>query len=98
MHIRLFTLKKLNVSAVVLLASVAAGCSTCTPPNEDRNTSTTPLASYCDPNYSGCVPIASDVDCADGGGNGPAYVKGPIRVLGKDIYGLDRDGDGVACE
>ena len=31
----------------------------------------------CDPNYGGgCVPIASDVDCAGGSGNGPAYVKG----------------------
>ena len=34
--------------------------------------------SKCDPNYSGCVPIASDVDCAGGSGNGPAYVRGPI--------------------
>src|SRR5690349_14207458 len=31
----------------------------------------------CDPNYSGaCVPIASDVDCLGGSGNGPAYVQG----------------------
>jgi hypothetical protein len=52
----------------------------------------------CDPNYSGCVPIASDVDCAGGSGNGPAYVKGPIRVIGTDIYGLDNDHDGIACE
>jgi hypothetical protein len=53
----------------------------------------------CDPNYSGaCVPIASDVDCAGGSGNGPAYVSGPVYVTGSDIYGLDRDGDGVACE
>jgi hypothetical protein len=52
----------------------------------------------CDPNYSGCVPIASDVDCAGGGGNGPAYVKGPVTVIGRDIYGLDRDGDGIGCE
>jgi len=52
----------------------------------------------CDPNYSGCVPIASDVDCAGGSGNGPAYVAGPIRVIGSDIYGLDNDNDGVACE
>jgi hypothetical protein len=52
----------------------------------------------CDPNYSGCVPIASDVDCAGGSGNGPAYVSGPIRVVGSDIYGLDKDGDGEACE
>nr|MDT0660335.1 G5 domain-containing protein [Micromonospora sp. DSM 115978] len=52
----------------------------------------------CDPNYSGCVPIASDVDCAGGSGNGPAYVTGPVRVIGSDIYGLDHDGDGVGCE
>lgn len=54
--------------------------------------------SSCDPNYSGCVPIASDVDCAGGSGNGPAYVSGPIQVTGTDIYGLDRDGNGTACE
>jgi hypothetical protein len=52
----------------------------------------------CDPNYSGCVPIASDVDCANGGGNGPAYVQGPVEVIGTDIYGLDADDDGVGCE
>ncbi len=55
-------------------------------------------APKCDPNYSGCVPIASDVDCAGGSGNGPAYVAGPINVIGSDIYDLDRDGDGIACE
>jgi len=53
----------------------------------------------CDPNYAGaCVPIASDVDCAGGSGNGPAYVQGPVRVIGTDIYDLDRDGDGIGCE
>lgn len=53
----------------------------------------------CDPNYSGaCVPIASDVDCAGNDGNGPAYVNGPVRVTGNDIYDLDRDGDGIACD
>lgn len=45
----------------------------------------------CDPNYSGCVPTGQgEVDCAD--------VDGPIQVTGTDIYGLDRDGDGVGCE
>lgn len=59
----------------------------------------TKTVSPCDPNYSGaCVPIASDVDCAGGSGNGPAYVSGPVYVIGFDIYDLDRDGDGVACE
>ena len=53
----------------------------------------------CDPNYSGaCVPIASDVDCSSGSGNGPAYVRGPVKVIGTDIYDLDRDGNGTGCE
>jgi hypothetical protein len=53
----------------------------------------------CDPNYSrACVPIASDVDCAGGSGNGPAYVQGPVQVVGTDIYKLDADHDGVGCE
>ncbi len=56
-------------------------------------------AQECDPNYAGkCVPIASDVDCAGGSGNGPAYVQGPVRVVGRDGYGLDRDNDGIGCE
>lgn len=55
-------------------------------------------APSCDPNYSGCVPIASDVDCGGGSGNGPAYVYGAVRVIGTDIYDLDRDGDGWGCE
>ena len=52
----------------------------------------------CDPNYTPCVPIASDVDCAGGSGNGPAYVEGPVQVIGSDTYELDRDGDGIACD
>ena len=57
------------------------------------------LAQACHPSYEGeCVPITSDADCASGSGNGPAYVQGPVRVVGPDEYGLDRDGDGIACE
>ena len=53
----------------------------------------------CDPNYSGeCVPIASDVDCGGGSGNGPAYVYGVVKVIGIDIYDLDRDNDGYGCD
>jgi hypothetical protein len=55
-------------------------------------------SSGCNPNYSGCVPNASDVDCAGGSGDGPAYAHGPIRILGGDPYRLDRDGDGIACD
>ena len=44
------------------------------------------------------MPIASDVDCAGGSGNGPAYVSGPVTVIGSDIYDLDADNDGIGCE
>ncbi len=43
-------------------------------------------------------PSRRDVDCAGGSGNGPAYVRGPVYVVGTDIYDLDRDGDGVGCQ
>ena len=53
----------------------------------------------CDANYAdACVPVASDVDCAGGSGDGPAYVDGPVRIVGSDPYDLDRDGDGIACD
>ena len=43
------------------------------------------------------MPIDSDVDCAGGKGNGPSYFDGVARVVGTDIYKLDGDGDGFAC-
>lgn len=55
------------------------------------------VSSDCNPNYSGCVPNDSDVDCAGRSGNGPSYT-GQVRVIGRDVYDLDRDGDGVACD
>jgi hypothetical protein len=60
-------------------------------------TATTARAS-CHPSYTPCVPVASDVDCLGGGGNGPAYVRGPVRVIGPDVYRLDTDHDGIGCE
>ena len=57
------------------------------------------LVGNCDANYAdACVPVSSDVDCAGGSGNGPAYVSGIVRVVGSDIYGLDRDGNGYGCD
>jgi hypothetical protein len=53
----------------------------------------------CHPSYEGaCLdPNASDYDCAGGSGNGPSYT-GPVRVVGPDVFRLDADGDGYACE
>jgi endonuclease YncB( thermonuclease family) len=48
--------------------------------------------------YSPCLTPGADVDCAGGEGNGPRYADGPVYVSGSDPYGLDGDGDGVACE
>lgn len=55
----------------------------------------------CHPSYAGaCVPTGfSDVDCAGGSGNGPGYVSAKrFQVVGPDVYRLDSDGDGIACE
>jgi hypothetical protein len=53
----------------------------------------------CHPSYAGaCIPVdATDVDCIGGRGNGPYYI-GRVRVVGPDVYELDRDGDGIACD
>jgi hypothetical protein len=96
-------MKKVTLAVICLLAALAVGCTTSTSTASEaskkpQTTEANRATDGCDPNYSGGVPIASDVDCAGGGGNGPAYVKGPVRVIGKDIYGLDRDGDGIGCE
>jgi hypothetical protein len=81
-----------------------APVSTPTPKVTTPTTVTTPEPAptkpNCDPNYTGCVPnvYPADVDCAGGSGNGPYYASGPVRVIGTDRYGLDRDHDGTACE
>lgn len=46
--------------------------------------------------YSPCIPPGPDVDCL-GGGGGPRFVSGPVRVTGSDPYGLDGNGNGVGC-
>ena len=58
-------------------------------------TSTNNAAAGCDPNYAGCIPpYPPDLDCTD--------IKrlnlAPIKVIGKDVHKLDRDGDGIGCD
>ncbi len=47
-----------------------------------------------------CIPPnVEDVDCPGGTGNGPAFAETVnFSVVGFDVYGLDRDNDGIACE
>jgi hypothetical protein len=61
-------------------------------------TAATATAPACHPSYDPCVPVVDDVDCAGGRGDGPAYVDGPVDVIGPDAYGLDGDADGQGCE
>ncbi len=41
--------------------------------------------------------MASDVDCAGGSGNGPAYT-GMVSVIGPTSTASTRDDDGTGCE
>lgn len=62
------------------------------------NEAAKPEQAACHPSYSGCLRAdASDYDCAGGSGNGPYYT-GRVRVIGPDVFGLDRDGNGWGCE
>jgi resuscitation-promoting factor RpfB len=53
----------------------------------------------CHGSYKGrCLRAhASDYDCRGGSGNGPYYT-GLVRVVGPDVFDLDRDGDGIGCD
>lgn len=53
----------------------------------------------CHPSYKGkCLKInAGDYDCIGGSGDGPNYT-GRVRVVGKDVFRLDADNDGIGCE
>lgn len=74
-------------SAVALVAAIPAA-------------DAAPAAKKCHPSYKGaCLKKnAGDYDCAGGSGDGPNYVRGPVRVVGSDPFKLDRDKDGIACE
>jgi hypothetical protein len=47
----------------------------------------------CHPDYSGCLPITSDLDCDEISDSDK-----PVRVYGDDPYSLDSDGDDWGCE
>ncbi|HEV2813838.1 MAG TPA: hypothetical protein VGW10_11360, partial [Solirubrobacteraceae bacterium] len=53
----------------------------------------------CHPSYEGaCLdPNASDYDCEGGSGDGPMYT-GTVRLVGPDVWDLERDDDGIACD
>ena len=96
---RTVTGEQVTRQPVTEVTAVGTKAATPTPAAKPAPTPTSASSGKCDSNYSGgCVPVASDVDCAGGSGNGPAYVQGPVQVVGRDIYGLDADHDGIGCE
>jgi resuscitation-promoting factor RpfB len=83
-------LLSLAVLPVAFAQCAPSGCAPATPAPAPQ--------SDCNVNYDGCVPNASDVDCAGGEGDGPAYLEGTVNVIGSDVYDLDRDENRVACD
>ncbi|WP_322770704.1 hypothetical protein [Frankia sp. Cr1] len=57
-------------------------------------------AGNCDPAYPDvCLHDGiGDYDCAGGTGDGPNYVRGPLRVRSPDPFKLDGNHDGTGCE
>lgn len=69
-------------------------CAAATTPAPVPAPTPAPTSGSCHPSYSPCLPVVSDLDCADIRAMGVA----PVRVLGSDPYRLDGDNDGLGCE
>ena len=83
-----------------LTPTLAPSTSTPTPSPRPRPTVTVAASQDCHPSYDEGIcldPNASDYDCRGGSGNGPLYT-GRVRVVGPDVFGLDRDRGGIGCE
>ena len=80
-------MKNLVLAAAIAVASMAAGGTPAT------------AAKKCHKSYRGaCLRSnAGDYDCRGGSGDGPYYT-GRVRVVGSDVFDLDRDGDGIGCD
>ena len=74
----------LGVSAIGLTAAALLTSNAESTPQPSITTGT------CDPNYEPCIPIDPDLQCSD--------IKFAVNVVGDDVHGFDRDGDGIGCE
>lgn len=70
----------------------SSGQKVATPTSGGTNSAApTPQGSSCNPNYTPCIPNSStDLNCSD--------ISIKVRVVGTDVYHLDRDGDGFGCD
>jgi hypothetical protein len=67
------------------------------PPGSSSGPSAAGSGGNCVAGYSPCIAPGPDVDCQGGGGDGPRFIPGPVRVTGSDPYALDGNGDGLGC-
>jgi cell division septation protein DedD len=66
----------------------------------------TTTAAACNPNYGKCLKTSGSYSCAGDSDDpdwspykaGSTLVSGPFTVTGSDQFGLDKDGNGIACE
>jgi hypothetical protein len=85
---------KAGIVAAVLMAAVTFALAG----SGSAQGSETQASDGCHVSYVPCVPIATDVDCASGEGDGPVFIDYPVQVIGDDVYDLDRGDTGIGCE
>jgi hypothetical protein len=62
---------------------------------EAQDSSQASNGANCDPNYAGCIPVyPPDLDCSEI----KSLDLAPVKVIGRDVHRLDRDGDGIGCD
>jgi len=90
----------LTAGVALALTSGGNGPITTAPLTSGGNGPVATTQPSCHPSYEGaCLRVdVGDYDCAGGSGDGPNYVRGPFRVVGPDVFDLDRDRNGLACE
>ncbi len=77
-----------QITSTIPATNTPKATSAPTPKPTESSKATT---SNCDSNYSPCIPkVSYDLDCGDIGKF--------VYVIGVDVHGFDRDGDGEGCE
>ena len=74
----------------VALAACLVLAVSCAGNRSPSNNPAPAISNGCNPNYAPCLPVSDDLDCTD--------IAEVVTVVKEDPYGLDRDGDGTACE
>lgn len=81
------------LAAVVVRATAPPPTTQAPPPPPPSATQPTTPGGSCEPGYSPCLPVTSDLNCGD-----ISNSLKPIHVTGSDPYRLDSDGNGLGCE